>query len=136
MPASRSIALLTFAAAMSSVESFTSSNHSMNRFHSTTSLEARRKSLRKTVAAGNNARGVNSMGGEMEPQKKTNWVPVSGLTSMADLPQEENVVKLVDTMADQLINGATNPTGAVSVVNYEGKTYSQHSHLCFLGIDC
>jgi nitrite reductase/ring-hydroxylating ferredoxin subunit len=123
MPASRSIALLTFATAIFSVESFTSSNHSVNRFQSTTSLEARRKSLRKTVAAGNNARGVNSMGGEMEPTKKTNWVPVSGLTSMADLPQEENVVKLVDTMADQLINGATNPTGAVSVVNYEGKTY-------------
>lgn len=26
-------------------------------------------------------------------------------------------------MADQLMNGATNPTGAVSIVNYEGKTY-------------
>jgi nitrite reductase/ring-hydroxylating ferredoxin subunit len=63
------------------------------------------------------------MGGAMESSKKTNWVPVQGVTSMADLPQEENVVKLVDTMAEQLIDRGTNPTGAVSVVNYEGKTY-------------
>jgi len=89
-----------------------------------TSLNAaRRKSLRKTVAASNNARGVKPMGGEMETGKKTNWVQVKGLSSMSDLPQEENVVQLVDTMADQLTNGATNPTGAVSVVNYEGNTY-------------
>jgi len=59
----------------------------------------------------------------MESSKKTNWVPVTGVSSMADLPQDENVVKLVDTMADQLTDRGTNPTGAVSVVNYEGKTY-------------
>ena len=90
-----------------------------------TSLAARRggKSLRKTVAASNNSRGVNPMGGEMETGKRTNWVPVQGISSMSDLSTEENAVQLVDTMAEKLTNGATNPTGAVSVVNYEGKTY-------------
>jgi nitrite reductase/ring-hydroxylating ferredoxin subunit len=79
---------------------------------------------RKTVSNnGANTRGVNPMGGEMEAAKRTNWVPVKGISSMADLPQEENVVKFVDTEAEQLTNGATNPTGAVSVINYEGKTY-------------
>ena len=88
-----------------------------------TSLDARRKSLRKTINAANNAAGVKPMGGEMEPAKKTNWVPVEGIQSMKDLPQEENQVQFVDTMAEKLQDGAVNPTGAVSVVNYEGKTY-------------
>mmetsp|Transcript_14483 Transcript_14483/g.17612 ORF Transcript_14483/g.17612 Transcript_14483/m.17612 type:complete len:219 (-) Transcript_14483:277-933(-) len=96
--------------------------------HANTQLEMAkgRKSLRKTVkeaSGGMNARGVNPMGGEIQPAKKTNWVPVQGITSMSDLPKGENEVKLVDTMAEQLMNGATNPTGAVSVVNFEGKTY-------------
>eukprot|EP00594_Rhizosolenia_setigera_P014426 CAMPEP_0178977268 /NCGR_PEP_ID=MMETSP0789-20121207/24388_1 /TAXON_ID=3005 /ORGANISM="Rhizosolenia setigera, Strain CCMP 1694" /LENGTH=172 /DNA_ID=CAMNT_0020666635 /DNA_START=140 /DNA_END=658 /DNA_ORIENTATION=+ len=38
-------------------------------------------------------------------------------------PQDENKVTLVDTMAPQLINKQTNPTGAVSVTSYKGKTY-------------
>ena len=32
-------------------------------------------------------------------------------------------VKFVDTQAPTLIDGAVNPTGAVSVVNFKGKTY-------------
>eukprot|EP00558_Chaetoceros_sp_UNC1202_P003798 CAMPEP_0197234684 /NCGR_PEP_ID=MMETSP1429-20130617/2374_1 /TAXON_ID=49237 /ORGANISM="Chaetoceros sp., Strain UNC1202" /LENGTH=221 /DNA_ID=CAMNT_0042693151 /DNA_START=42 /DNA_END=707 /DNA_ORIENTATION=- len=94
-------------------------------FESSTSLDARRKSLRKTVAAaGGNQRGVSPMAGDMaEQNKKTNWVPVQGISSIASLPQSENEVQLVDTMADALINGATNPTGAVSIVNYKSKTY-------------
>jgi nitrite reductase/ring-hydroxylating ferredoxin subunit len=105
----------------------------INLVHSSTSLSARRKSLRKTLAADSNARGIKPMGGGGEEEdfglsspkgkKKPNWVPVQGITSMSDLPKEENTVKLVDTMAQQLINGATNPTGAVSIINYEGKTY-------------
>lgn len=82
-----------------------------------------RRSLRKTVKSGANSRGVNPMGGEMEPATRTNWVPVKGVSSMKDLPQEENKVQFVDTKAEQLTDGATNPTGAVAVVNYEGNTY-------------
>ena len=83
-----------------------------------------RKSLRKTVKGASNARGVTPMADQDMGVKKTNWVEVKGLTSMDDLPKEENTVKMVDTMADKLMNGATNPTGAIAVVNYEGKTYS------------
>ena len=97
--------------------------------HTSLFMAKGRKSLRKTIAAsnGSNARGVTPMAGEMpsspSSNKRTNWVPVKGISSMKDLPQEENVVKLVDTKADQLINSATNPTGAVSIVNYDSKTY-------------
>ena len=114
-------AVLLFCALVISTTAFSPAQ--LNPRFSQTSLDARRKSLRKTVAAGNNSRGVKPMGGDMETGTKTNWVPVEGMSSMKDLPQEENSVKLVDTHADQLINGATNPTGAVSVVNYSGKTY-------------
>lgn len=55
--------------------------------------------------------------------KKGKWSPVSGLPSLKALPQEEGVVKLVDTMVPALINKQTNPTGAVSIVNYMGTTY-------------
>lgn len=90
----------------------------------TTSLQmARRKSLRKTINAANNAAGVTPMGGEAPTQKRTNWQPVKGVSSIKDLPQKENTVQVVDTMADSLVNGATNPTGAVSVVKYDDKTY-------------
>lgn len=83
------------------------------------------------MAGDNNSRGIKPMAGGDDDdnntmsskKKKTNWVPVQGITSMSALPQEENVVKLVDTMADSLVNGATNPTGAVSIINYKGKTY-------------
>eukprot|EP00978_Attheya_sp_CCMP212_P041404 scaffold237128_cov28-Attheya_sp.AAC.3 len=59
-------------------------------------------------------------------KKASNSVPVVGLTSTSDLPNSESgnsEIKLVDTMADVLLNGATNPTGAVAVTNYMGKTY-------------
>lgn len=69
------------------------------------------------------SKAIRPMGGEEVVARSTNWVPVSGISSMSDLPQDENKVKFVDTMADQLIDGAVNPTGAVSIINYEGKTY-------------
>ena len=106
-------------------------NNSVNNIHNfrtaTTELSMAkgRKSLRKVVADGANTRGVKSMAGEpsSSSSKRTNWVPVKGISSMSDLPKDQNVVKLVDTMADQLINSATNPTGAVSIINYDKKTY-------------
>eukprot|EP00566_Odontella_aurita_P026522 CAMPEP_0113552820 /NCGR_PEP_ID=MMETSP0015_2-20120614/15274_1 /TAXON_ID=2838 /ORGANISM="Odontella" /LENGTH=180 /DNA_ID=CAMNT_0000453829 /DNA_START=248 /DNA_END=793 /DNA_ORIENTATION=- /assembly_acc=CAM_ASM_000160 len=83
-----------------------------------------RRSLRKTIGDGaSSSKPIRPMGGEEVVARRTNWVPVSGISSMGDLPQEENKVKFVDTEADQLIDGAVNPTGAVSVVTYEGKTY-------------
>jgi nitrite reductase/ring-hydroxylating ferredoxin subunit len=93
-----------------------------------TLLAKNRKSLRKTLQNDANSRGIKPMNKESDPndsamKKKSNWVSVQGLSSLADLPKEEGSVKLVDTMAEQLMNSATNPTGAVSIVNYNGKTY-------------
>ena len=109
------------------VDAFCPSLHGAR--HETTVYMAKgrgRKNLRKTLKdnAGSGV-GINKLAGEenVVSAKKTNWVPVSGVSSMDDLPKDENKVKVVDTMAPSLMNGATNPTGAVSVVNYEGSTY-------------
>lgn len=90
-----------------------------------------RKSLRKTLQNDANSRGIKPMNKESDlsndstssKKKNNNWVPVQGLSSLADLPKEQGSVKLVDTMAEQLMNTATNPTGAVSIVNYKDTTY-------------
>lgn len=74
-----------------------------------------RKSLRKTV------------GGLSPPPSSTssttsnkNWMAIPNLKT---LPQEQGVVKLVETFAETLKDPRTNPNGAVSVVNYKGQTY-------------
>lgn len=81
-----------------------------------------RRSLRKTLKSRSTSE-INPMGGEMKSSRNTNWVPVKGIKSMDDLPKEENVVKVIDTMANELTDGATNPTGAVAVANYGAKTF-------------
>merc|ERR1712071_24270 len=55
--------------------------------------------------------------------RKANWVPVAGIKSISELPQEENKVQLVETKADALMNAQVNPNGAVSVVKYNDNTY-------------
>mmetsp|Transcript_28850 Transcript_28850/g.44852 ORF Transcript_28850/g.44852 Transcript_28850/m.44852 type:complete len:207 (-) Transcript_28850:56-676(-) len=91
---------------------------------STMTMRKGRKSLKKTIQ-GSSSAGVGSMAADSSAPSasKTNWVPVRGISSMNDLPEGENEVKLVETMASQLIDPRTNPNGAVSVVNYEGATY-------------
>uniref|UniRef100_A0A7S3PWA7 Rieske domain-containing protein n=1 Tax=Chaetoceros debilis TaxID=122233 RepID=A0A7S3PWA7_9STRA len=121
MPSLRNFTLLAFVGFLSA-NAFAPSTTTPS---STSLMMAKgRKSLRKTVKGASNARGVTPMADQDMGVKKTNWVEVKGLTSMDDLPKEENTVKMVDTMAEKLMNGATNPTGAIAVVNYEGKTYS------------
>eukprot|EP00978_Attheya_sp_CCMP212_P002930 scaffold6049_cov41-Attheya_sp.AAC.3 len=97
---------------------------------STMTMRKGRKGLNKGINESIGDSNVRPMGGEsttpMSSSKKaSHWVPVVGLPSMADLPNSESgsEIKLVDTMADVLMNGATNPTGAVAVTNYMGKTY-------------
>lgn len=65
--------------------------------------------------------GQMSDGEEETAASASVWLPVRGLASREDLPTEENQVKLVDTMAQQLMDPRTNPNGAVSVVNYNSK---------------
>jgi nitrite reductase/ring-hydroxylating ferredoxin subunit len=50
-----------------------------------------------------------------------NWCPT--LAKVSDLPQQDGVVSLIDTNLPTLKNGATNPTGAVSVAKLNGNTY-------------
>ena len=68
-----------------------------------TSLQAkgRRSKDLVGVGGGNNAsKGVKGLGGDAPAAtaaagKTANWVPVAGLKSMKELPQEENKVRLV-----------------------------------------
>lgn len=53
---------------------------------------------------------------------KGNWAQTS-IKSIKSLPQEKNEVKLVETNVPSLIDKNTNPKGAVSIVNYNDKTY-------------
>ncbi len=78
------------------------------------------KSLQKEL--GGNNKNVQSMsGGVMNSSKQ--WIPVSGMSSTAELPTEEGKVKIVETMVPALMDKATNPTGAVAVVKYGPNTY-------------
>jgi nitrite reductase/ring-hydroxylating ferredoxin subunit len=53
------------------------------------------------------------------PSKKANWIATS-IPSLGALPKDTNTVKVVDTMVPALTDKNTNPTGAVSIVNYKG----------------
>jgi len=68
-------------------------------------------------------KGMMSSGTSTSNSSGKNWVKVQGVKSMADLPQEENQVKLIETGAITLKDANTNPNGAVGVVKYNGKTY-------------
>lgn len=92
-------------------------------------LSARRgKGLDLGGSGGNNKLAKpNSIAGSESNQgtssaPKSNWAQTS-IPSIKSLPKEKNSVQLVDTQVPALINKQTNPTGAVSIVNYEDKTY-------------
>lgn len=111
---------------LSASSAYTTSPTFFSTKRSTMVMRKGRPSLRKTVKGdvGKSAfTSDESTASAAAPAPSTSWVPVSGVSSMSDLPQDENKVTLVDTMAPQLINKQTNPTGAVSVTNYKGKTY-------------
>ena len=73
---------------------------------------------KNSKAGGDNTASSNS--------NNKNWVQTS-IPSIASLPQDKNVVKLIDTNVPRLIDKATNPTGAVSIVNIGEKTYCSSS---------
>uniref|UniRef100_A0A7S2KAU2 Rieske domain-containing protein n=1 Tax=Skeletonema marinoi TaxID=267567 RepID=A0A7S2KAU2_9STRA len=70
----------------------------------------------------NKPKSIGGSDSDADSKPKSNWVQTS-IPSIKSLPSEKNVVKLVDTQVPSLINKQTNPTGAVSIVNYEDKTY-------------
>ncbi|KAL3803902.1 hypothetical protein ACHAW5_010672 [Stephanodiscus triporus] len=61
-------------------------------------------------------------GGEGGLKGKGNWIQTT-IPSIQSLPREEGVVKVVETGVPALIDRGTNPNGAVSIVNYEDRTY-------------
>lgn len=96
---------------------------------STMTMRKGRKSLKKSIKGGlgesgtSNMKPMGSAAASSSSARSSNWVPVAGLKTVADLPKEEGKVVLVETMADELKNAQTNPNGAVGVVNYFGKTF-------------
>lgn len=62
--------------------------------------------------------------------KKSNWIATS-IPSLDSLPKEINTVKLVDTLVPSLIDPRTNPTGAVSIVNFQDENAKGSTTYCF-----
>ena len=62
---------------------------------STMTMRKGRKSLKKTIngGLGGKVSGVQPMGGEATVSKKTNWVPVAGISSISDLIQQQNLIQ-------------------------------------------
>lgn len=92
---------------------------------SSTTLSARRGKGLDVGGGSNKLNKPKSVGGSVEREAsgpKGNWAQTS-IPSIKSLPKEKNEVKLVDTQVPSLINKQTNPTGAVSIVNYDDKTY-------------
>jgi nitrite reductase/ring-hydroxylating ferredoxin subunit len=84
-----------------------------------------RGSLGKEVVDGEGM-GRKGSGGDMgdavsASPNGVNWIPIQ--VSAKSLPVDENRVGLIDTNLITIKNAQTNPTGAVSVIRYNGQTY-------------
>mmetsp|Transcript_22571 Transcript_22571/g.40151 ORF Transcript_22571/g.40151 Transcript_22571/m.40151 type:complete len:207 (-) Transcript_22571:187-807(-) len=91
------------------------------------SLHAKRGKGLSAPGGNNKLNKPQSIGGSETSAPKAaaaaaNWQQTS-IPSIKSLPKEKNSVQLVDTNVFALKNKQTNPTGAVSIVNYEDKTY-------------
>lgn len=99
---------------------------SIQQSKSTSALMAKGRRGGLTSSGSNKLNKPKSIGSDgatdTEAKPRSNWVQTS-IASIKSLPKEKNVVKLVDTQVPSLINKQTNPTGAVSIVNYDDKTY-------------
>ncbi len=80
------------------------------------------KSLREVNEGGSQGSSTVPSGFSSSPESAgKNWVPIPNL-KVNSLPDEDGIT-LIDTNLKPLINGATNPTGALCVARYEGKLY-------------
>jgi nitrite reductase/ring-hydroxylating ferredoxin subunit len=88
-------------------------------------------SIGKEVGNNNNKNsndGGMGMGGDSTTSSMSssansniNWTPIA--VSVQALPKEENKVTLIDTNLVTMKNAQTNPTGAVSVIQYQKQMY-------------
>lgn len=83
---------------------------------STLSMRRGRGNLKREVDSSTTS---PSRGGSSD---SINWIPLA-FKAKSVLPEQENKVALIDTNLPTLKNAATNPTGAVSVVNYDKQVY-------------
>lgn len=83
--------------------------------------KGRRGSLGKELG-GNQSGGVQSMSGGASSSSKR-WLPIAGLKSVEDLPKQDGKVSILETNVQPLMDAASNPTGAVGVIQYGPKTY-------------
>ena len=68
-------------------------------------------------------RGSEPGGGSAKKSgDKGNWIQTT-IPSIKSLPQEKDVVRVIETGVSALIDRGTNPNGAVSIVNRGGRTY-------------
>jgi len=115
--------LFLFIAQFSLVHSFLPQATTPDRSCALLMGKARRGRLGKEVGLSNSgsrsggkrgdSMGNRNSGGGVDP-----WIPL--LIKSKDLPQEEGVVKMIDTELKSFKNSATNPTGAISFLRQPG----------------
>eukprot|EP00538_Stauroneis_constricta_P007070 CAMPEP_0119555720 /NCGR_PEP_ID=MMETSP1352-20130426/7845_1 /TAXON_ID=265584 /ORGANISM="Stauroneis constricta, Strain CCMP1120" /LENGTH=212 /DNA_ID=CAMNT_0007602531 /DNA_START=52 /DNA_END=687 /DNA_ORIENTATION=+ len=66
--------------------------------------------------------GMGSSRGGAAVGSGRNWITIPKVKP-SQLPKTEGKVELIETQAIQLVDGNTNPKGAVSVMKYEDETY-------------
>ena len=87
---------------------------------STMTMKRGRGSFKKEMGSSEGSMSSGSSG--MTSSGGRNWLKVPGKT-VKDLPTEDGKVGLLDTQAFLLVDKATNPTGAVSVMKYGPETF-------------
>ena len=83
---------------------------------------ARRGKGLSGVSGSNKLSKPKTMEGSGSSAPTSNWAQTS-IPSIKSLPQDKNKVEVIETDVFSLIDKGTNPKGAVSIVNYEDKTY-------------
>ncbi|GKY92249.1 hypothetical protein MPSEU_000196100 [Mayamaea pseudoterrestris] len=78
-------------------------------------------SSKSSESSSSSTKNANSNGAQL------NWCPT--LAKVSDLPQTDGSMSIIDTNLTTLKNGATNPTGAVSVARIQNNVY------CY-GVNC
>lgn len=89
---------------------------------STMTMKRGRGSFKKELNDGaSSGMGSSSAGAGAASYSGRNWIQTNQKTSV--LPQEEGKVGILETKAFLLVDKATNPNGAVSVMKYGPQTY-------------
>ena len=116
----RSIAIASLI--ISSTAAFAPISYPSSSCSSTALSMARRGKGLSGVSGSNKLSKPKTMEGSDSSAPTSNWAQTS-IPSIKSLPQQKNEVQVIETDVFSLIDKGTNPKGAVSIVNYEDKTY-------------